>query len=450
MERDKNATQVAPKPVEVILSNRARLADKLGVEEVFHTPPSMDHYPHLYPWDEAAAGYILTHFGYHREAVKSLFSIFIKQRPDGMVPNQQRVPGLRGLDMELLTFTNPSESADYSQPPIWCISIEALYEAKKIQDPNDAKLFLETILPMGVRSLDYFTNFRRTVPGKHLIFNVKGEETGRDNDEALNGYAPKLPSKGPDTPYLTELINAGSHYFGRLALGGLHKINGWDPQKIKKYYAAIDPMFNAIYADALRRMGGLAGELDDSRLARRLTDEALAVEEEIISDLFIPEANEGKGTFLVRNNSGPKDEISVSGVGPLLLENLPATRLESILDMMDDHLDAPYPLSTLSTKSRHYDPEGRRPHNVWNGDVMMISNWLGVLGLRKQAYRAAVEFVRPDLSARCLSWSENRIIPRSKQLLDQGYYESFSSQTGKPRRARTIKNFVWNGLIETL
>ncbi len=445
---EKNSAEPTPKPVSIILGNRKKLAEKIG-RVVHHTPPAAEHYYHLYPWDASSAAIQLAHFGYLREAETEIFSIFNRQRPDGMVPNQQRVEGIRGRDPELLTFTRPWESSDYSQPPIWASAAAAVYDAKKVRDPDSADLFLEEVIPKLVDSFDYFRNNRRIGPGSPLVFNTVPQETGRDSDEALNGYVPKLPQRGPGTPYLIELINTGTDYFGKLALGGLNKLNDWDPQKIKRYYAPLDPMFNSIYAANARVVGRLAGELNQTDIRERFEAEADWVEERIISDLFEPEANQGKGAFLVHNLKGPKDEISISSIGPLLL-NLPESILESTLTLMDEHFNTPFPLPTLSTRSQHYDPEGRRLHRVWNGEVMMIANWLGCLGLRKQAARAKTEFDRTDLSARALTWSEKRIIPRSKYLLRNSSYEGYSPETGRPRRTRTVWDFVWNGLIETL
>ena len=445
---ERNPAEPTPKPVAIILSNRKKLAEKTG-RAVHHTPPAAEHYYHLYPWDSSSAAIQLAHFGYIREAETEIFSIFNKQRPDGMVPNQQRVAGFRRGDPELLTFTKPWEGSDYSQPPIWATATATVYEAKKAQDPDSALLFLEEVMPKLAASFDYFKDNRRIKPGSPLLFNTVPQETGRDSDEALNGYAPKLPQRGPDTPYPIELINTGADYFGKLVLGGLNRLNGWDPQKIKRYYAPLDPMYNSIYAANARVVGRLARELDQTNAAERFEAEADWVEERIISDLFEPAANEGRGAFLVHNVKGPIDEISISSIGPLLL-NLPGPILESTLTLMDGHFNTPFPLPTLSTKSRHYDPEGRRLHRVWNGEVMMIANWLGCLGLRKQAARAKTELDRTDLAARALTWSEKRIIPRSKYLLRNSSYEGYSPETGRPRRTRTVWDFVWNGLIETL
>jgi len=448
MERDKDLAGEVPRPVAIILENRARLAEKLGIKEVQHTPPAMDHYPHLYPWDSASAAIISSHFGYIRQAETEVFSIFDKQRENGMVPNMQRVPGLRTWDPELLTFTKPRESADYSQPPIWAYAISSIYKTKAQQSPTEANLFLKEIMPPLKASYEYFMYNRHVTAGNPLISNTMPQETGRDSDEALNGYAPKLPSNGPDTPYLVELINTGTDYVGKLALGGLNRINGWNPQKIKRYYALVDPMFNSIYADNLRVVGNLVNESEGLEGENKFHREATWVEDRIFSDLFVPEANNGKGAFLVQNK-GPKEEISISSLGPLLLDNLPPPMLQSILDLMDDHFKSPYPLPTISTKSHHYDPEGRRPHRVWNGEVMMIANWLVCLGLRKQGAKAE-QTGRADLAARCHDWYDS-ILSKSKEVLDHGYYEGFSSQTGRPRRAKTVRgNFVWNGLIETL
>lgn len=448
MERNKNLADEVPRPVSVILENRARLAGKLGVKEVHHTPPAMDHYPHLYPWDSASAAIILSHFGYIRQAETEVFSIFEKQRENGMVPNMQRVPGLRTWDPELLTFTKPRESADYSQPPIWAYAISSVYETKKKQNPAEAKIFLQEILPPLIASYEYFMYNRHITAGNPLIANTMPQETGRDSDEALNGYAPKLPSNGPSTPYLVELINTGTDYVGKLALGGLNRINGWNPQKIKRYYALVDPMFNSIYADNLRAVGDLFNETRESDEENRFHREAAWVEAGILSDLFVPEANGGKGAFLVHNKN-PKTEISISSLGPLLLDSLPPPMLESVLNLMDEHFESPYPLPTVSTQSRHYDPEGRRPHRVWNGEIMMIANWLVCLGLRKQGIKAA-QTGREDLAGRCQAWYDS-VLSKSREVLEQGYYEGFSSQTGRPRRTKTVRgNFVWNGLIETL
>jgi hypothetical protein len=438
-----------PTPVRVIFENRAALSEEIGGADALYTPPAEKHYLHLYPWDSSAAAYILTHFGYLREAETELFSIFHRQRPNGMVPNIQRLGHYRKKDPELLTFTEPDTSSDYSQPPIWPMAIEALYQARKADDPDQAKLFLQEILPRAKESLGYFIDNRQLSNSNPLIFNVAPSETGRDGDPALNGYAPHLPRNGAETPQLVDLINSGVGYLGRIGLGSRNLSNGWDPQRTRRYYAAVDPMFNSIYARNLRLVGELASELEETNQAGYFHAKADAVEEAIIKDLFEPEAEGGNGAFLVDNVKGKKDIISITALGPLLLKNLPEDQLESVLNLMDSSFNTPYPLPTVAADSRYYDPEGRQPHHVWVSEVMTIANFLCASGLRAQAKRADLAH-RRDLRARSLHWSDDRIVPRSRELIAQGYYEGYSPETGRPKRTGTVRNFVWNGLIETL
>src|SRR3990167_5342727 len=185
-------TDDLPEPVAVIFRNRAKLAERIGKANALYTPPAAEHYLHLYPWDSSAAAIVLSHFGHVREAETEVFSVFRMQRPNGMVPNQQRVRGYRSYDPELLTFTRPWESRDYSQPPIWVTAIADTYNSAKRQDPRRAKLFLDSIYPYLKPSLTYYADHRQLSATNPLLFNVKAEETGRDSDESLNGYVRKI------------------------------------------------------------------------------------------------------------------------------------------------------------------------------------------------------------------------------------------------------------------
>lgn len=471
-----------------------------------HTVPSAgDHYDGWgFKWDEDAAVMINARRNKPEQAAKELRSIErYRDRKTGFLSNKFRLDGVQAGDRPYLeperTLYNDRNYSSYMQPPIKAVTVMETYNSFQRRGKfADAKNFLEemygTAEPENYTGLQgeaaYFLNHRQNSENDPLIFNTHPNETGRDYDSALGPKRRIVPGRGKTIG----LINTGIVWVQMNGIPGLREKSqvfkgfnqklaelgkdpegerrDWLPEKVRERYAVNDVMFNAMHALNLDYTAQIARELSKltsdqkkktkySLEAKTYEKEALRVKTEILRQSWHEEPirqSQGLRQLLQRKDKqetffynidkdGNQIPVkSITGLFPLLLDNLPSDKAKLLLNRIEDPewFATPFPLPTHPKKSEHYDPHYRRKEGPdWQGPVWIIMNhFLVEEGLVKQAERFTQS--NPNLSKRCMDAAE-RIVKKTEELLsiNNAVWEQNDPETGKGQR---VKDFMWPNL----
>lgn len=462
-----------------LLGNRLKAQEHHQLDEVLlHTSPAAEHYPHIYLWDSAfftimyseAASYCLRHGekgeieeGYtsgdyedkanqfRRAAVEEIFTVFKTQGADGFVSNIQFTDGEKKVskfDWERkYAFEPGATGSNYSQPPLLALSAERVFKSmKEAEDPN-AETFLQEIYGPLKKFYDFWDKQRSNGPDDKLIGIIHPHETGRDSDPVYDGLnlvkKMRIQRNGPEEGPTPDYWNMAVDYAGILVHGRKLKKAKGDIAKAKEIFWANDVMMNCIYADNLKILSRMAKELgktDDAHYYGMLSD---VVEQQIIEKMWFGDARDGDGAFLTLDkNENPIKEISVSNLFPITLPNLEPKHVESILNMLQRSFNTAYPLPSVATDSKKFDPHNREEHRLWRGPTWLNTNWYIVRGLRMQSER---EDLPHALKMDCKNWAD-KIAKASEELLDKhGAWEHYDPITGQGQRDR-VKDFGWSWL----
>jgi hypothetical protein len=430
--------------------NRQHWGKKLGIEVTEHTPPS-PHYPHIYLHDQVYSDTTFARHGgkyWQRVAMRGQRALVKGQRDDGFIPNMQFVAKGRKLDPERIRcFDDEATGSNYTQPPIIATGVKEVFNSVSERDNSEAMSFLYDMYPYLTNFYGYFDKFRSNSEDNKLIGVIHPHETGRDSDPTFDFLKPKrLRRNGVETSRTVDIVNIPIDYLSIIAHGiKLKKADG-DINREREIMWVNDVMMNCMYAQNLYEMGELADELSLIDEQDEYSKIAQKVEQDILEKMWFAEARGGKGAFYALNKDcSPIDEISVSNLFPVLLPNISEQQLESILNLMDESFDTPYPLPSVATTSPNYDPHNREKDRLWRGPVWMNMNFhISEYGLKTQLNRDDLSH-RQDLIRRCLMW-EDKIINSSTELLDiNGPWEHYNPINGKAQRKR-VKNFGWSNL----
>jgi hypothetical protein len=432
--------RVVPGHVQLLLDNRQALVDKFGLPYALYTPPSRDHYPHLWNWDEKKIDIVFAREGFTREAITGFFSLMSCLRPNGRLPSMIFAPKGRKIDPERYSFIHPFESSDYTQPAMEALAAHEIYKSLLKEDERQARLFLESAFPLLDRSYGYFPNYRQNGPSDPKIGIIHPHETGRDSDPTFDFMKLRLDRNGKDTNQLINLINSGTDYASVIALNYKQRLVGWDERKARQNFWVNDVMFNCIYVDNLYEMATLAEELgrgDDAAQYRKLAE---GVEKRILDDMWFG-ADDGQGKFYALKDDTPIIETSVSNLFPLTMPNLRPNQLASILDQLETSFNTDYPIPSVPKDSPNYDSAYREKGRIWRGPTWIDMNWYLVeRGLQMQAVRTELQQAYPDLVRRCTEFG-NKVVAATQVMLNQGYWEFYNPETAEPYR---VEHFAWS------
>ncbi len=448
----------AKKGADNLRKNRTWLAraESLDVEETDHNPPSQGHYKAAYYWDEVAADVISANAAMLDTAESSYYLSAAKRglrvltagvREDGFLPNYRYLGQPRRFDPEMmLAFGRGATSSNYTQPPVLALGVHETYQTAKAHG-DGAVEFLDDMYPHLARHYNYLQRELSNSSFDTLIGVYHPHMTGRDSDPTFDSIKPKrLKRRGEDTPKIIDKLNIPIDYASILRHGIQLRKAGESVEQWRDIYWMNDVMMNCIYVDNLREMAILAREKLLIFDAKKYDDLASKTEQQIINKMWFPEARNGRGLFAGLGDSGePIDEISISNLFPLTLGNLQTDQLESILNLMDDSFNTPFPLPSVATDSRNYDPHNHESWRLWRGPKWMITDWYLVeRGLWRQVERDGIA-QRPDLIGRCVQWA-NRIAKKSLEVVEQeGAREHYNPITGEGQR-KAVVNFGWSNL----
>lgn len=440
----------SPRPIWLLLSNREKMLQRFNLEGVSHTPPSPEHYPHIFLWDSCFSAIVFARYGYVQEAATELLTLVKGQQANGLIPNMQFFPKGRKFDPERPSFMHPKDRSDYTQPPVLALAVQETYKALLVKgDKSGAQSFLERIYPNLKSFYNYFIDNRQNGADNILIGNIHPHETGRDSDPTFDFIKTRLQRKGDQTSRLTNNVNRVLDYGSVLKLNYQLRAKQWNLEEAKKLFWVNDVMFNCIYVDNLYQMAELATNNNQAKDAVLFSQKAQQVEKQILTQMWFPEQRTGKGTFLALNHNKPIDVVSVSNLFPLILPNLHPEQLDSILELLETSFNTPYPIPSVPHDNSNYDPHHGERDRLWRGPTWINMNWYLVeRGLRVQAMRKEIQN-DPNLASRCQQLA-TYIAQKSHELVEQGYYEYYDPENGTPERGNKTKNFAWSTLADIL
>lgn len=259
-----------------------------------------------------------------------------------------------------------------------------------------------------------------------LIVPISPFESGMDNTLA---YDPALGIQGSQPGW----------WAVRLRVAGLHvshllRSGNYDLARIYRLgrFNVKDVAVNCVYAEALRVLSRIAGEVGRTQDAEDWHTDAERVEMTIIENLY----DEAVGAFFP--TYGPERRTSrvltVASLFPLLLESLPRRMAE---ELVSRHVTngkefwTKYPLPTVAIPEPSFDADpGEDKHPlIWRGPSWINTNWFVARGLRRHGYETLA----------------GRLERGSVELVERsGFREFYHPHTGAGQGAR---DFGWSTLV---
>ena len=383
--------------------------------------PSLHKYPWQWYWDSCFHAIALAHIEPDLAGTE-LESMLAAQDPDGFMGHvtywrgAARAPLVTRLESRMAV--SPHHSA-LIQPPLLAQAVERVFSL------TGERAFLERVYD-GLAAHYRWLADNRCPDGDGLIVLVSPFESGMDNTPA---YDPALGVTGPRPGWWSLRLRVAALHVGHLLPG-----RNYDLATVysRGRFNVKDVAVNCVYAEALRTMARIAGELDRADDAAGWTAEAARVEAAVVDELYDEEAGAFFPTY------GPQRRVSrvitVASLFPLLLESLPDRIAEKLIARHVTNAGAfwtEYPLPTVAASEPSFDAdpgEGKHPL-IWRGPTWINTNWFVARGLRRHG--------RADLAA--------EIERRSVELVERsGFREFYHPRTGAGQGAR---DFGWSTLV---
>lgn len=441
-----------------------------------HSVPSAGgHYRYMWKWDSLKAVVINARRGDPERAATEMMTLEkYRDKQTGFIPNKIFATANHKTWRdypEAWNFNNNKVGTSYTQPPIaaWA-AMEAYKSFVKLGREDEGLQLLKDAYGTadegnytGLQGeYAYFINHRQNSPDDPLIGIVHPNETGRDSDEANKPWLTYSDKKGYDAKLEWLQMQKLGWDLGRLGRDPHKQRIDWIPEQVREKYWVNDVMFNAMHVSNLRYLADIAGILSEKTDSAQKQEQysadvtkyrgiASEVEKEILDRMW--DAKEG--FFYNLDQNGEKIPVdSITGLFPLLLENIGEKQATALIDKLEDSqwFATHYPIPTHAVRSKFYDPNPSGFKGTftpqWSGTVWTSTNHLIVEeGL---APRAEV-FANPEaktynrlLAKRALENAEI-IAEKTKELLAHSpkSMEYYSPTNGKGMR---VEDFMWTNI----
>lgn len=374
--------------------------------------PSWPHYKDQWLWDSCFQAIVCSELDLKDLAKNEIEKLLKWQSEDGWIPHQIYFRKRKKFDIERLLYSKKHQKfhSSITQPPVIAQAVEA------INDPE----WTQKILPNLVKFYLYFSQ-KQDPDGDGLISVCHPCESGRDTSPAFNFCQPFHPLK---------------FAFAVWKLEWQYKKIGWDIDKIwqENLFNVEDVMFNCIWIDGLKSLCRLLTAcgcegMESAGKIKFLADSS----EKAIYQLCWDE-NDKVFYNLDAENKKIK-RLTVSGLFPLILENIPEKMRQALVErhlINPDEFWLPYPIPSAAKSDPAFDP-GRGSYCNWRGPVWINMNWFIIRGLVRHGYWEIAE----------------KIAKKTLEIVRQeGFREFYNPLTGKGLREPT-KGFSWSTLAVT-
>lgn len=377
------------------------------------TCPSMGTYPFQWFWDSCFHAIALSHVDVAK-AEAELFSLIKNQHSDGFISHVtfwQRDAYEALVSTYDIAFRNRYLS-DEMQPPLLAEAVKA------VASRGRGTSFLQEILPAVDRFYEWLHTVRNPF-GDGLIRVLQPDETGLDHS--------------PIWDEVLEITDEEHESWVR----GWHLICDpyetveRDPKKMiaQNRFVVADVMFNTIYIENLRILGGLFLQIGDQTRANvyiHRAEVARACLERLCWD-------ETDGLYYdVNGRENAKMRVNtVSSLMPILLQDTEGETFDRILHHILDPEEywAKYPIPSVAMNHPSYRPDTVGGNLVWRGPTWLSSNWYLARGMSRHGHT--------DL-ARLIAHQSLEMVKTS------GVREYYNPQTGVGHGAL---DFSWSTIL---
>ena len=458
------------------LSKRESWMMEVGNWRDDHSVPSVgEHYRYMWKWDSLKAVVINARRDAPSRAEQELMTLErYRDIKTGFMPNKIFATAKHKTWRdypEAWNFNDNTIGTSYSQPPIEAWAAMETYKSYARLGQKDRGLrFLRSIYGSAEEGrytglqgeYMYFINHRQNSPDDPLVGIVHPNETGRDSDEANKPWLANTNRKGQTAIREWLHMQKLGWDLGRLGRDPAKQRIDWIPEQTRHKYWVNDVMFNAMHASNLRYLADIANLLSIHAASQQDQERygtdgiqyhriARRIEKEILDRMWSHE----KGFFYNLDQNGEKIPVdSITGLFPLMLENISDEQTSKLLDKIEDPrwFATPYPLPTHAVHSDFYDPDPQWFKGTftpqWSGPVWIDTNQMiveeGLVPRLEKLAKTKNENVSRTLAKRALK-DAGHIADKTKELLAKNLQsmEYYSAVNGTGQR---VTDFMWSNI----
>jgi hypothetical protein len=388
-----------------LIANRREGYDPFYKYHYEYSIPSQGRYHWQWFWDSCFHIIALARLD-PKMAVAELESLLVPQQSNGFV-GHLTYWGKRGAVMSAIYGQSRfgewrRRHSGMIQPPVLAQALEELW-----LQTGDSSL-LGTFLHR-VRAYYDWLKRERDADGSGLIGIVSPYEAGTDNNPSFDR------ALGVSNPGRYGILWTNR----KLDWYNIVRGNNFDYRTLIKRnrFVVIDPFMNSVYADAwstLARMHDAVGDTDLAASARTNAAQTTAALNERCWD-----SDRGHYTYLHGADQIPDTTLSVGAIFPLILNNTPRDRIDSVMERYvtnSDHFWRPFPVPSVAASEPSYNAESEAM--IWRGPICMNLNWLLARGFKSHGF----------------SDEAGRIAERSKEAAFKDFREFYSPESGRGMR----------------
>jgi glycogen debranching enzyme len=298
------------------------------------------------------------------------------------------------------------------QPPVLAEAVAA------VADRGRGAAYLREVLPAVRRYYDWCDRVRD--PDRDgLIAIVEPHESGMDQTPSYDAY---LGVEGQE-PAAFEA-----------AWRPIAEANALADHRAERIFAADrfiveDVAVNVLYAENLRVLARLLGDLGDADAAAELTERANRTVRSLLTRCWDPADRDFHA--LAGRTERPLPGDTVAGLLPIVLAGLPAEIVARIADRLADPTDfgTRFPVPSVSRRSPAYRDAPAGGTVLWRGPGWINANWYIARGLRRHGQ---------DVEAVRIEDASIDLVERS------GFREHYDAESGEGYGAR---GFAWSALV---
>jgi glycogen debranching enzyme len=402
---DADGASLEEKALSRLRQNRRAGYDPYYKTRYEYSIPSPGRYRWQWMWDSCFHAIALARLD-PEMAKRELSTLLASQRADGFIGHivywGRRGAILSAVYMQSRFGEWRRRHSAMLQPPVLAQAVEAVYRA------TGDKEFLNSVLP-GTIAYYRWIERERDPDGEGLFSIISPYECGLDNSPVFD--APLGLSENP----------------GRLALLWANRRLDWhnllrgnfqfSELRKRDRFIVIDPFMNAVYADGLRAIERLLGEVGELGQGSHTAMRAGKVEKAVIESLWDDE----RGQFIYLSGSRRQrlTTLTAGSIMPLIMHSLPRQKVERLVRehlLNENEFWTRLPVPSLARCDPAYDPVGER--SIWRGPVCMNLNWLLARGLRAHD--------KDDIA--------DEIARRSREAALNDFREFYSPETGRGMR----------------
>jgi hypothetical protein len=379
-----------------------------------HTVPSRTLYPHQWSWDAGFIAIGLARVSPER-AWRDLRALFSAQWADGRVPHIVFDPGPDGerdryfpgpgfWRSDQVPAAPDRPTSGIVQPPVHAIAAWEVYRHAPDRRAREAAVAeLRWLYPRLVAQQRYLCT-RRDIGGAGLACVVHPWESGQDNSPAWDAALAAVPADLGllDTYRRRDLaVSHESHrptdadYARYITIAQCYRSYGYvDDGPGERYPFLVEsPAFNAILAGAEHALTDIASVVGADPGPHR--ERAARITDALVDRLFDPNTGMFHARDLYTDRLSPKR--CVSGLVPLMLPELPAAQVKSLLAEatssgfgLSERMELPLP--SYDRTAPDLDPV-----RYWRGPIWINMNWLVWGGLRRHGQTALAAALRRSM-----------------------------------------------------